>query len=123
MFNNSGINRVFLVGTIEKEPRWHKGSTAATSLCFTIATKELINKNNVDVEHIEIHNIKVAGDHPDLARIELKKGQMLHITGKIQTKMTVDEQQVKRYKTEILAMQMQVLQDVEAQQYQIQKSA
>lgn len=117
MFNNSGINRVFLVGTIEKEPRWHKAGSTAPTLCFTMITKEVINKNNVDVEHLEAHNIKVAADHPDLARIELKKGQLLHITGKIQTKMTVDEQQVKRYKTEILAMQIQVLKAVDVPVY------
>jgi single-stranded DNA-binding protein len=119
MFNNSGINRVFLVGTIEKEPRWHKGSSTAPTLCFTIATKELINKNGVDVEHLEIHNIKVADDHPDLARVDLKKGQLLHITGKIQTRMLVDELQVKRYKTEILALQMQVLTEVEVPVYAV----
>jgi single-strand DNA-binding protein len=108
MLNNSGINKVFLVGTIDKEPRWHKSSNT-DFLCFTLTTKELIRKNNMDTEHVEMHYIKVPANHPDVERVELKRGQLIHITGKIQTKILVDEQEVKRYKTEIVALQLQVL--------------
>ena len=109
MLNNSGINKVFLVGTIEKEPRWHKNNSMNECLCFTLTTKEQIRKNHVDTEHLEWHNIKVPAGHPDLERLDLRKGQLLHVTGKIQTKTMVDEQDIKRYKTEILALHVQVL--------------
>jgi len=109
MLNNSGINKVFLVGTIEREPRWHKSNSTNDYLCFTLTTKELIRKNFMDTEHLEWHHIKVPATHPDLDRLDLRKGQLLHVTGKIQTKSIVDEQDIKRYKTEIMALQLQVL--------------
>jgi single-strand DNA-binding protein len=109
MLNNSGINKVFLVGTIDREPRWHKSNNTNDFLCFTLTTKELIRKNHLDTEHIECHYIKVPATHPDAERLELKRGQLVHITGKIQTKTVVDEQDIKRYKTEIMALQLQVL--------------
>lgn len=114
MLNNSGINKVFLLGTIDKEPRWHKSNGSNDFLCFTLTTKELIRKNNLDTEHIEWHHIKVPAGHPDTERLDLHKGQLLHVTGKIQTKSTVDEQDIRRYKTEILALQLQVLAPAQA---------
>jgi len=109
MLNNSGINKVFLVGTIDREPRWHKSNNLNDYLCFTLTTKELIRKNNIDTEHVEWHHIKIPANHPDVERMDLKRGQLIHITGKIQTKTMVDEQEIKRYKTEIMAVQLQVL--------------
>jgi len=109
MLNNSGINKVFLVGTVEREPRWHKSSSENDCLCFTLTTRELVRKNFIDTEHLEWHHIKVPANHPDLERLDLHKGQLLHVTGKIQTKSTVDEQNIRRYRTEITALQVQVL--------------
>jgi len=109
MLNNSGINKVFLVGTIDREPRWHKSNSMNDFLCFTLITKELIRKNFADTEHIEVHHIKVPANHPDVERLDLRRGQLLHVTGKIQTKTMIDEMEIKRYKTEIMALQLQVL--------------
>jgi len=109
MLNNSGVNKVFLVGTIDKEPRWHKSNSMNNCLCFTLMTRELIRKNNLDNEHIEWHSIKIPATFPNLEQLDLKRGQLVHITGKIQTKTMIDELEIKRYKTEILALQLQVL--------------
>lgn len=100
---------MFLVGTIDKEPRWHKSSNVNDFLCFTLTTTEMIRKNHIDTDHVEWHHIKVPADHPDIERFDLRKGQLLHITGKIQTKTLIDDQDVKRYKTEIIALQIQIL--------------
>lgn len=109
MLNNSGINKVFLVGTIDKEPRWHENNNQNDCLCFTLVTKELIRKHNADTEHTEFHNIKLPASYPDMEKLDLRKGQLLHVTGKIQTKTLVDEQNIRRYKTEILVLHLQVL--------------
>jgi single-strand DNA-binding protein len=108
MLSNSGINKVFLVGHIGKEPRWHSVANEPKMLCFPMVTTEFIKRNGVNVEHVEWHQIKIPQGCIEAEDL-LKKGQLVYIQGKIQTRQFTDEQQVKRYKTEILAIQVQVL--------------
>ncbi|QJD96690.1 single-stranded DNA-binding protein [Mucilaginibacter robiniae] len=109
LLNNTGINKVFLVGQIEKEPRLHKNQDKEDELYFTLATTEQIKKGNDYIEHIELHSVKVPVTHSCMSNVTLTKGQLLHVAGKIQTKMWVDDLKVKRYKTEILVLQLEVL--------------
>jgi single-strand DNA-binding protein len=108
MLSNSGINKVFLVGHIGKEPRWHSANNEAKALCFPMVTTEFIKKNGATIEHIEWHQIKIPEHFVEDEGL-LKKGQLVYVQGKIQTRQFTDEQQVKRYKTEILAQQVQLL--------------
>ncbi|MCJ8210467.1 single-stranded DNA-binding protein [Mucilaginibacter sp. RS28] len=108
MLSNSGINKVFLVGHIGKEPRLHSFQNEPQMLCFPLVTLEFIRKNGETTEHQEWHYIKLPADATE-EKQDLKKGQLVYVQGKIQTRKIVDEQQVKRYKTEILAQQIQVL--------------
>lgn len=107
MLTNSGINKVFLVGHIGKEPRWHS-ENGMQILCFPMVTHEYIKKNGETVEHAEWHQVKIPANCAD-SITTLKKGQLVYIQGKVQTRKLVDEQQVKRYKTEIIAHQVQLL--------------
>jgi single-strand DNA-binding protein len=107
MLNNCGINKVFLLGVISKEPRWHKNGQGIELLCFTIVTQEDIGKNGTTIEHLETHLIKAPTK--SIADLHLKKGQTVHIEGKIQTTAFTDEQQIRRYKTEIMAIRMVVV--------------
>ncbi|WCT12549.1 single-stranded DNA-binding protein [Mucilaginibacter jinjuensis] len=108
MLSNSGINKVFLVGYIGKEPRWHSANNEPKMLCFPMVTTEFIKKNGTSVEHVEWHQIKIPENFVEDETL-LKKGQLVYVQGKIQTRQFTDEQQVKRYKTEILAQQVQLL--------------
>jgi single-strand DNA-binding protein len=108
MLSNSGVNKVFLVGHIGKEPSWHAEKNEQKMLCFPMVTTEFIKKNGTSVEHIEWHQIKIPDNFVDDKSI-FKKGQLIYVQGKVQTRHFTDEQQVKRYKTEIVAQQVQVL--------------
>lgn len=44
MFTNSGINKVFLVGTIGKDPQLHNFQNEYEVLCFPFITNEVIKK-------------------------------------------------------------------------------
>lgn len=109
MFTNSGINKVFLVGNIGKEPKLHSFSDQTEVLCFPLVTKEVIKKNGEDFELIEWHNIKIPKDVVAANNQQLQKGYLLHIEGKIQTRSFYDEQQIKKYKLEIIVTKFQVL--------------
>jgi single-strand DNA-binding protein len=108
MLSNSGVNKVFLLGYIGKEPCWFSEKNEPKMLCFPIITTEFIKKNGTSVEHLEWHQIKIP-DNFVADENMLKKGQLVYLQGKIQTRHFTDERQIKRYKTEILAQQVQVL--------------
>lgn len=116
MFTNSGINKVFLIGHIGKEPRLHNFTDQKEVLCFPLVTNETIKKNGDDVELVEWHNIKIPKEVAASGGQQLLKGHLMYIEGKIQTRSFYDEQQIKKYKLEIIAVKFQILNAVPALQ-------
>ncbi|RYE35735.1 MAG: single-stranded DNA-binding protein [Sphingobacteriaceae bacterium] len=116
MFTNSGINKVFLVGNIGKEPRLHNFQDQQEVLCFPLVTNETIKKNGEDFELTEWHNLKISKAVAATTNQQLKKGDLLYIEGKIQTRSFYDEEQVKKYKLEIIVIKFQVLASVPVMQ-------
>jgi single-strand DNA-binding protein len=116
MFTNSGINKVFLVGCIGKEPKTHNFQDQQEVVCFPLVTTEVIKKGGEDFELTEWHNIKIPKDIATTCPHQLQKGHLLYLEGKIQTRSFYDEQQIKKYKLEIIATKLQVLNAVPAPQ-------
>jgi len=109
MSNTSGVNKVFLVGRIETPPRKHIAGNGENRMHFTLSTKEPIRKGNQLSEHTELHHLFIDGGHADIQAVELCKGALLHVTGKIQTKVITDGAAIKQYKTEIMVQQLTLL--------------
>ncbi len=112
MFTNSGINKVFLLGSIGKEPRLLNFDDQQNVLCFPLVTNETIKKNGEDFELTEWHNIKVPKEVAASTRQTLQKGHLLYLEGKIQTRSFYDDKQIKNYKLEIIVTKFQVLNTV-----------
>jgi single-strand DNA-binding protein len=109
MFNNAGINKVFLVGLVGKTPRLHAQTDGQSFHSFPLATSESIKKNAQAIEHTEWHQIKIPSNlYNDLAS-GIDKGQLVYIEGKIKTRAFTDEQGVKRYRSEVFASILRVL--------------
>ncbi|WP_127702824.1 single-stranded DNA-binding protein [Mucilaginibacter limnophilus] len=110
MFSNSGINRVFLAGTIVKDPRFHKNTCYHDMVCFQLVTHEQYPGNGKMVDHFETHYIKVPSS---ILSFELFKDQTVHVEGKIHTESFTDLQNIRRYKTEIIASRVVMLTSLE----------
>ncbi|RYE36309.1 MAG: single-stranded DNA-binding protein [Sphingobacteriaceae bacterium] len=119
MFNNSGINKVFLVGNIGKEPKLHNFQDQQDVLCFPLITNETIKKNGDDFELTEWHNLKISKSIALTTNHQLKKGDLLYVEGKIQTRSFYDEEQIKKYKLEIIVIKFQVLASVPVMQKEL----
>jgi len=109
MLNNSGINKVFLVGHIGKEPRLHTVSGEQELLCFPLVTNEFIKKNGETIEHIEWHQIKIPATVYQSTNSKLVKGNLVYLEGKITTRSFTDDMGIKRYKSEILVNKYELL--------------
>jgi single-strand DNA-binding protein len=109
MFNNAGINKVFLVGHIGKTPRLHSGTDNQNFHCFPMVTTEYIKKENQNVEHAEWHQIKIPALNNFSSAESLEKGQLIYIEGKVKTRAFTDELGIKRYRAEIYVSNFNVL--------------
>ncbi|MVN92708.1 single-stranded DNA-binding protein [Mucilaginibacter aquatilis] len=109
MHNNSGVNKVFLIGHIKTEPRRHKLQNKPDTICFNLVTNEHFRKGDQTSAHEEHHSIIVCPETTDVKETELFIGRLIHVTGKLQTKSWIDENRIKRYKTEVMVIHLELL--------------
>jgi len=105
-----GINKVILIGNVGKDPEVRHLDSGVAVSTFPLATSETYrNKEGQKVTNTEWHNIVVWRGLAEVAEKYVKKGNPLYIEGKIRTRSWDDKDGVKRYTTEIIADNMQML--------------
>ena len=106
----AGINKVILVGNTGKDPEVRHLESGVTVASFSLATSETYkNKSGDKVTNTEWHNIVVWRGLADIAEKYIKKGTQLYVEGKIRTRSWDDKDGNKRYTTEIIADNIQLL--------------
>jgi single-strand DNA-binding protein len=98
----SSVNKVILVGNLGQDPesRFTPQGTAVTNL--SIATNESWKDQNGDIqERTEWHRVVMYGRMAETAVEYMKKGQMVYVEGRLNTREWEDQNQVKRKTTEI----------------------
>jgi single-strand DNA-binding protein len=104
------VNKVILVGNVGKDPetRYLDDSTAISK--FPMATSETYkNRSGERVSTTEWHNIVLWRGLAQVAEKYVKKGTQLYIEGRIKTRSYDDSDGNKKYITEIVGDQMQLL--------------
>ena len=105
----AGVNKVFLIGHLGKDPDVRTLESGVKVAMFTLATSEPYrNKENEKVEHTEWHNIVAYRGLAEIIEKYVRKGQLVCIEGRIRTRSYEKEGQ-KKYITEIWADNMQML--------------
>ena len=105
-----GVNKVILIGNLGKDPELRYTPGGQPVATFSLATTERWNdKNGQRQDRTEWHNIVVWGKLAELVNQYLKKGRSAYIEGKITTRSWDDRDGVKKYRTEIVANQVQFL--------------
>ncbi|MCH8490130.1 MAG: single-stranded DNA-binding protein [Oceanicaulis sp.] len=106
-----GVNKVILVGNlgVDPESRFTQGGAQVTN--FRIATSEQWkDRQSNDVrERTEWHSIVCFGRLAEITGEYLKKGSKVYIEGSLRTSSWQGEDGQTRYKTEIVANEMQML--------------
>ncbi len=97
------VNKVILVGHLGGDPesRFTPGGTAVAT--FSIATNE--SRKNSDgnwEDHTEWHRCVLFGKQAEFAGEYVKKGQMVYVEGRLQTRSWEDKEGMKRYSTEVV---------------------
>ncbi|RPI43444.1 MAG: single-stranded DNA-binding protein [Bacteroidetes bacterium] len=104
------VNKVILVGNVGKDPetRYLDEGTAMTK--FSLATSESYkNKSGERITTTEWHNVVLWRGLAQVAEKYVRKGTQLYIEGRIKTRSYDDSDGNKKYITEIVGDQMQLL--------------
>ena len=106
-----GVNKVILVGNLGKDPELRFMPNGNAVANFTVATSESWkDQQGVQQERTEWHNIVMYKRLAEIAGEYLKKGSKVYLEGKLQTSKWQDQTSDQdRYKTEINATEMQML--------------
>ena len=104
------VNKVVLVGHMGANPetRFTPSGTAVAN--FNIATNESRkNTEGAFVDHTEWHSCVLFGKRAEFAGEYLKKGQLIYIEGRLQTRSWEDDSGTKKYKTEVVGAEVTML--------------
>ena len=106
----AGVNKVILVGNLGADPEVKFLSSGTQVANFRIATTEnRVNRSGEKISLTEWHRIVAFGKLAEICGKFLSKGKQVYIEGRIQTRTWEDKDGNRRYTTEIIAMQMQML--------------
>jgi single-strand DNA-binding protein len=104
------VNKVILVGRLGRDPetRYTSGGQAVAN--FSVATDESYkDKNGERQKRTEWHKIVVWGKQAEIAQQYLKKGSLIFIEGRIQSREWQDKEGQKRTSFEIVATNFRML--------------
>ena len=104
------LNRVTLIGRLGKDPEVRRLESGAAVAKFSLATSESYkDKDGNKVETTEWHNVVVWRAQAEIAEKFLKKGMLIYVEGKLTYREYTDKDNVKKYFTEIVANNFQML--------------
>jgi single-strand DNA-binding protein len=106
-----GVNKVFLLGNVGKDPEIRSSAGGMTIASFTLATADRQKDSAGNwTDKTEWHNLVAFQRTAEIVRDYVKKGTQVFVEGKIQTRSWDDKESgQKRYKTEILVNELSLL--------------
>ncbi|MFO7986858.1 MAG: single-stranded DNA-binding protein [Desulfatiglandaceae bacterium] len=107
----AGVNKVILIGRLGKDPEVRYTPSGVGVANFPLATsREWKDKNSGEKqESTEWHRIVAWRRLGEICGEYLKKGSQIYIEGRLQTRSWEDQDGNKRWTTEIIAQNMQML--------------
>lgn len=105
-----GVNKVILIGHLGGDPELRYTPSGAAVANLRLATNEVWKDNEGNTqERTEWHRVVLWRKLAEIAGQYLKKGMQVYVEGRLQTRSWEDKDGVKRYSTDIVATNMQIL--------------
>ena len=105
-----GVNKVILIGNLGSDPEVRYTPDGVPVANFSLATNESWNdKDGQRQERTEWHRLVLWRRQAEVAQQYLKKGSKIYVEGRLQTRSWDDQSGQKRYTTEIVVNDMQML--------------
>lgn len=101
------LNQATLIGRVVRDPELKALPSGSQVASFSMATSRTYKQDGAKKEQTEFHNIVAFGKLAEIIGNYVKKGQLVMIQGRIQTR-SWEKDGKKNYRTEILAEDMQM---------------
>jgi single-strand DNA-binding protein len=109
------LNKVILIGRLGRDPEMRFTPSGRAVTNFTMATNEVwTDQSGERQERTEWHRIVTWGKLAENCAKLLSKGKLVYVEGRLQTRSWDDKDGNKRYTTEIIANNMQILSPLES---------
>lgn len=104
------LNRATIIGRVTRDPEMRTTPSGQTVTTLSIATNRAWTDNaGVKQERSEFHNCVLWGKLAEIASQYVTKGRRVYVEGRIETRDWTGQDGVKRYRTEIVAENMIML--------------
>jgi len=103
------VNKAIILGNVTRDPEIRSLPSGQNVASFGVATNRFwTDKNGEKKSQVEFHNVITFGRLAEIAQKFLKKGSLVYIEGRLQTRNWQDQQGVKHYRTDIIAERIQL---------------
>ncbi len=104
------LNKAMVIGNLTRDPETRTTPQGTNVTSFSVATNYVWNDaNGSRQEKVEYHNIVAWRKLGEICAQYLTKGSKVYIEGRLQTRSWDDQQGNKKYRTEIIAENMIML--------------
>jgi single-strand DNA-binding protein len=114
------VNKVLLTGRLTRDPEMRSLASCKAVTQFSVATNEYIGQGK---EKAESHNIVTSDRLAQTSGEFLGKGQQVAIEGRIQTRSWDDDRGQRHWKTEIVAIHVELLSGRRKKDYAAESAA
>lgn len=107
----SSVNKVMVIGHLGRDPetRYMPNGEAVTNIAIATTESWKDKSTGEKKEATEWHRVTFYRKLAEVAAQYLKKGSLIYVEGKLQTRKWQDKEGVDRYTTEIISDTMQML--------------
>jgi len=107
---NKSVNKVFLVGRLNRNPELRHTMTNKAVCAFGLATSRArTTETGEKREEADFHRIVAWDKLAEVCHQYLRKGRMVHVEGRLQTRTYTGQDGVEKYTTEIVAEELMML--------------
>ena len=104
------LNKAMIIGNLTRDPEVRTTPTGQTVASFGVATNFVwTDQQGQKQERVEFHNVAAWGKLAEICGQYLNKGRKVYIEGRLQTQNWIGQDNVKRYRTEIIVDNMIML--------------
>jgi single-strand DNA-binding protein len=104
------LNRATILGRLTRDPELRTTPSGQSVTTIGIATnRSWTDSSGTKQERVEYHNVVMWGKLAEIASQYLSKGRRVYVEGRLQTRDWTGQDGVKRYRTEIIAENMIML--------------
>jgi single-strand DNA-binding protein len=104
------LNKVMIIGRLTRDPEVRNTPSGLTVASFAVATNFIwTDQSGQRQEKVEFHNIVTWRRLAEICGQYLRKGSKVYLEGRLQTRDWVGQDGVKRYRTEVIADNMIML--------------